>query len=469
VSRGYCNAELYCAPCDSVARTGFMVDFLDADEAVAVGDSIADHVRRLWDDYAIREHPAGTELRLLEAATCRICGSGLWVELYVDDGRLAAVDAVPLSRTMLLRIHYATVTISDPFERATREPFYVDGRLRSDWPARFVSCVGVGAFRVGRPQLRWFADDTSGRVDYDPGGVLSSTIAAALAQDAIAGLGESPLDLGAVVVERAISGGVPDRILALRPVPEGDDVWVLRRQKPVTSWTFVAGAQLRALAMEAALLRGVAPPRHTVRDAPAVETQWTVVEEVSRTPSLVRHRALSTDGVYAIVSTDVRTGRAVVENEPAGTPLSAMWLPLEADDAIDLGQQLVAWTKRRGSALAVGLDGVYVEFEHTAAGSRATVTGVLTSDDEISYAAPSGPSDAFTIAALMAHVATGEHPFAGDDETSWRSANRAGKRRASWTVPALAAILDAGLDQHPARRVTLDALEGALVAWQRRT
>jgi len=35
---------------------------------------------------------------------------------------------------------------------------------RTDWPARFVSCVSVGEKRLGSRHLRWFADGTRGRV-----------------------------------------------------------------------------------------------------------------------------------------------------------------------------------------------------------------------------------------------------------------------------------------------------------------
>ncbi|HVL39482.1 MAG TPA: hypothetical protein VM328_08850 [Fimbriimonadaceae bacterium] len=59
----------------------------------------------------LREHQAGTPIRILEAWNCGACGSAQWAWLVVEDHRLSDVERRDLTRETLADTHYGTIQL----------------------------------------------------------------------------------------------------------------------------------------------------------------------------------------------------------------------------------------------------------------------------------------------------------------------------------------------------------------------
>ena len=177
-----------------------------------------------------------------------------------------------------------------------------------------------------------------------------------------------------------------------------------------------------------------------------------IVEQVSST----RYRALARDGRAALV--DETAGSPRVTAEPRGAPLSSMSLPLYTRYCASLGRDLAVWALQQaeGWRMTFDLADVYATFDVDCA----TVTGVIPSG-RTAYAPPEvlarapllAHGDVFMICAIVAHLATGEHPFHAGEQGV-----RDGVRRAFWGDPNVAVIVDRGLNRDPAKRGTLERL-----------
>lgn len=174
----------------------------------------------------------------------------------------------------------------------------------------------------------------------------------------------------------------------------------------------------------------------------------------------------------------------MVEDEPAGRPLRGR--RLTPHQAIDLAIDLCDAVGEAGQCGAVlgGLrpELIYVDdrarltrmaprCEPFLATSAPPCSGTphcfdyLYAAPELSAAPPpTTAADVFSIAAVLAELIAGEHPFVGDDPNSQLHAIACGDRR-PWRGPAaLAPVIDRGLATDPSRRLGLCDLANLLRA-----
>ncbi len=87
---------------------------------------------------------------------------------------------------------------------------------------------------------------------------------------------------------------------------------------------------------------------------------------------------------------------------------------------------------------------------------------VYMAPEMLALSPPTAASDVFSLAAILAELVAGEHPFAGDDPMQQLIAV-GGNRRRPWRGPEhLRAVIDRGLDPDPGRRPAVDELASVL-------
>jgi hypothetical protein len=190
-------------------------------------------------------------------------------------------------------------------------------------------------------------------------------------------------------------------------------------------------------------------------------------------------------GITELVEQNESPLAALIEDAPPGVPLASVALPLSLADAVGLGIALARVIKQvhaHGQIVrGIRPELVYVDEKRSLSGlvprcelfwslAPAPGYGVAPCFEDL-YLAPEivagrdavPASDVFSLCALLAHVASGEHPFAAPSMMGQITAIATGKR-VRWTGPeVLAAVLDAGLAVDPAKRPSparvIEALE----------
>ncbi|HLU68622.1 MAG TPA: hypothetical protein VKZ63_20215 [Kofleriaceae bacterium] len=174
---------------------------------------------------------------------------------------------------------------------------------------------------------------------------------------------------------------------------------------------------------------------------------------------------------------------ALVEDEPAGAPSSERARRLAPRAAVSLalevGRVLVNARAARWELPHLRPELVYVleqggrvkmtaiapRAEPFLAGAAPASPGVpplfeaiYAAPEVLALAPPSGKADVFALCGCLAYWATGEPPFQGDTPLGQLTALHKGARRPFGGPAELAAVLAAGLELDPARRLTLSAL-----------
>lgn len=190
-------------------------------------------------------------------------------------------------------------------------------------------------------------------------------------------------------------------------------------------------------------------------------------------------------GIAELIEENESPLSALIEDAPPGMPLASIALPFSLADAVGLGIALARVIKQvhaHGQIVrGIRPELVYVDGKRSLSGlvprcelfwslAPAPGYGVAPCFEEL-YLAPEilagrdavPASDVFSLCALLAHVASGEHPFAAPSMMGQITAIAAGKR-GRWNGPeVLAGILDAGLAADPAKRPSparvIEALE----------
>jgi serine/threonine protein kinase len=190
-------------------------------------------------------------------------------------------------------------------------------------------------------------------------------------------------------------------------------------------------------------------------------------------------------GIAELIEPNESPLSALIEDAPSGVPLASLALPLSLADAVGLGIALARVIKHvhAQDRIVRGIrpELVYVDEKRLLSGlaprcelfwslAPAPGYGVAPCFEQL-YLAPEivagrdavPASDVFSLCALLAHVASGEHPFAAASMMGQITAIATGKR-VRWTGPeVLAGMLDAGLAVDPAKRPSparvIEALE----------
>lgn len=455
--RGNCQTYLYCRYCDSIDWNTFDVSFLDhPNETCRVGDDVAHELIDLWRSYEVIRFPRReSDAQILESTDCSACGSQLWIRLNFGSGVLREVATVPLSSPTFAAVNYVTRAIQESFEKITQEPFAIDGRARSNWPGVLSQYRAYDGVWAKKRWLRVLGSSQCVTIDDDLTGGWSKVVHAALQAGVLHDLGvvKEVFELGDLKVGPAEAMAVPNEVRLLR---RGglENTWVLHPSP--NRWTFISASQLRGLAAGAAVLADTLST--AIAEDPMSGRELDGGVRIIEAVAPRRYRALARDGRAAIVDVDGLTGTRRISNEPPGAPLGALAVPLLTRYCVSIGSQLAAWALQRpdGSRLPFELADVYVTFEP----ALANVTGVIPSNGhdyaphEFLQQQPlTAAGDVFTICAIVAHLATGEHPF---DEGERGIVDE--RRRAFWGDPQIARIVDRGLDREPGRRGTLEQL-----------
>jgi hypothetical protein len=163
----------------------------------------------------------------------------------------------------------------------------------------------------------------------------------------------------------------------------------------------------------------------------------------------------------------------LVEAEPDGAPLGASAVPMASDAAVRLVRDLaaVAWRLHdQGRALGVlHPDQIYVDegrLRGVAPRARLFLATATVGDvrrmplsrflyqapEVLAGAPPAPPADVFSLAAILAHLASGEPPFTGEGEPA-QAMSIGMNRRRPWSGPdELEPLVAAGLAPDPAAR-----------------
>ncbi len=301
-----------------------------------------------------------------------------------------------------------------------------------------------------------------------------------------------------------------------------------QRQHPWPVYRFIAGAWLRSLVRQAAVTRGRSPTVTDVGDDyPCGATldggRWTLVASLRGTAERGVFLALERDGRYGIATLtspqrdplpvvrerlerrgdqfaemlwvgSVEGTReplvAVLEVEPPGESLADAWLPFRQDEVaaigVDLANALVPAHRMLEATGGLRPETIYVSGneprvssicprgEAFMAGQAPRSTGSVTpytylydAPEVLRGGGPTPASDVFSVCAVLAHIATAEHPFMGEGAFAQLSSIVAGRRRPFRGPAAIAKIVDRGLvdDSHkrPSAAELAELLSG--VSW----
>lgn len=450
--RGTCQALIYCDYCDSLAWSTFDIALLeDYRDTCKVGDNLESELTKLWKSYLVITFPErDTDAQILERACCRLCGSDVWVRLAFVGGVLERVETIRLDRDILARIDYVSKDIGELFERVTGQSFKRQGYTRSDWAGTFFGAYGGHPVRFAKRRL--LRAVASGRAQFEIEGDSGDVWTELLREGArLQLLGRFGVGDEVLTVENQQLGPVR----ALKPSvhayacrQSSDELWALRR--PESEWCFIDGAQLRALSKSVAVLT------HSGTDVVTFVLvggrRLAIVEELDTG----RRRALTPEGEYVLVDGD---GESItVTKEPEGIPLSSAVVPWPAAWCSKIAAELVSWALDRpeGWRTPIALEDVYIDSDN----GKPVVASVIPSGSR-EYAAPEylrgapqlPAGEVFTICAIVAHLATGEHPFDGGEQGIVSE-----RRRPFYGDPRIARIVDRGLRNDPESRGTLPQL-----------
>jgi RNA polymerase subunit RPABC4/transcription elongation factor Spt4 len=144
----YFVAELDCPVCGTRSpadeSTDLVTPLLASGTAfLAVGDR-ADEITwatvRHWYP-VLREPEPGEPIKLLETWVCPTCGSENWARITFDDGVVAAIEAVPLTRETILDAHAIAPEIERLYRERTAENLFPDRERRTGFRDRLLGVL----------------------------------------------------------------------------------------------------------------------------------------------------------------------------------------------------------------------------------------------------------------------------------------------------------------------------------------
>ncbi|MBK9031841.1 MAG: hypothetical protein IPL61_11035 [Myxococcales bacterium] len=505
---GYLQATLRCRTCMAITRIGFKSNLVDDPFAVlTLGAPIDDgDLHAVAKAYLHTKKGASrresADVTILEQAICSVCGAEAWCQVRVIAGTLTAITPVVLTADVVNDADFIAEAFAWEFERVTGEsPFGASG-YRVDWHEVLERHVMLGTHQLERSTPR------INRQRDDPGRFLAYAL-------------EAPADRTVNVLDDVseIPGWVSDLddlhdYLAIEVSPFADT------GRP--AWMLVRRADLVGFRRQGLVLDGAPVAVDEAEDAPCGATihgAWTLVTRVRGAADRGSFLAMSRDARYALATmtsrqrepldrvraslqrggpavapliavTELRTRHddlvVLLEVEPEGQPLSCWWIPLDATGVAELATSLFHLLSAADGALG-GLrpETIFAENE-PATPFTARITGVAPRGEAFMagqaprsvgsvtpyrylYDAPEvlrgGPptlaGDVFAATAVVAHMATGAHPFEGESAFMQLSAIVAGQRRAYHGPPGLEALIARGLAADPAQRPSAAELAAA--------
>ena len=507
------HEHVYCPLCQTLAKVLISTSAALGPHRTTIGDELG-----YFEEHLLRPPERAGSGTFLEGYGCPGCGSS-WVLCTSEDDRLVALEGVSLAEG-LARANYGGWDVFSAYADATK--------VRCDEPTNWPEILATRAlgrgllaawpWRVERPspepgRLRRIVDEVAAAVNTDAGRGLG----------AVPQLSELPTGIQCAPAELATA--VSPR-LADYAATQDDDTWVVGRNTD-NLWQFVPGAHLRAWIRQACIARGMPPPALYPDDYPCGLTvaggAWTIVCLLAGAPERGVYLAMAKDGSYALstltspqrdplAAVEARLARrddprlvplvalgpvegasddlvAMLEAMPDGYPLSLWWIPCDGDRACDLAAALLRYLAThptpvgglrpetifvtRGSAQPwpTIITGLAPRGEAFMAGQAPRSVGSVTPYRYL-YDAPEvlrgGPptlaSDVFAATAVIAHMATGAHPFEGESAFMQLSAIVGGQRRAYHGPPLLEALIARGLAADPAQRPSAAELAAAFAA-----
>lgn len=504
---------IHCPRCNTVRKATFQSSAVWSGECAAIGDEIIG-----CDEFVLRPGARERDNAFLETYACSGCGTG-WVLATMRDGRLASLEGVSIEDG-IAKADFASWGVFEEFKDATK----LRDHEPANWPSALVTrAIGqrplrTWPWRIEPPstdprRLRIIIDGLAEAAASDLGRAIGTEQR----------LFELPT--GVVCAPAELAAQVSPH-LADYAADQDDDTWVVGRNAD-DLWQFVPGSHLRAWIRQACIARGVAPPAPYPDDYPCGLTvaggAWTIVCLLAGAPERGVYLAMAKDGSYALstltspqrdplATVETRLARrddarlvplvavglvegagdefvAIVEPLPDGHPLSTWWIPFRGDDACDLAAALLRYLDAHPTPVGglrpetifatLGtaqpwptiITGLAPRGEAFMAGQAPRSVGSVTPYRYL-YDAPEvlrgGPptlaSDVFAATAVIAHMATGAHPFEGETAFMQLSAIVGGQRRAYHGPPALEALIARGLAADPAQRPSATELAAAFAA-----
>ena len=507
--------HVYCPRCRTLAKVLIPTTAALGPHRTKIGDELG-----RYEEHLVRRPNRAGSASFLEGYECPGCGPA-WVLCTSEEDRLVGLQGVSLQEGME-RANFASRRVFEAFKEGTRlddEP--------ADWTDAVAARAPIQAPLKEWPwhyEPRSTVPDMRPRVS----AAASDIASLASTQDARAlGIATKVFELpaGTRCAPAELATAVSPH-LADYAADQDDDTWVVGRNAD-NLWQFVPGAHLRAWIRQACIARGVAPPAPYPDDYPCGLTvaggAWTIVCLLAGAPERGVYLAMARDSSYALATltspqrdplaaVEARLARrddprltplvavgpvegasdalvALVEPLPDGHPLSTWWIPFHGDDACDLAAALLRYlathptpvgglrpetifvTRGTAQPWPTIITGLAPRGEAFMAGQAPRSVGSVTPYRYL-YDAPEvlrgGPptlaSDVFAATAVIAHMATGAHPFEGESAFMQLSAIVGGQRRAYRGPPALEALIARGLAADPAQRPSAAELAAAFAA-----
>ena len=508
---GYLQVTLRCRYCMAITRFGFKSCLIDDPFAArTIGAPIDD-----GDVYAVAKtylrtgrgaaRVEGADATILEQALCSVCGAESWCQVRVSAGTLAAIAPVALTVDVVTEADFVAEAFTWEFERVTGESPYSASGYRADWQEVLQRHVMRETHQLERATPRLPHSHA------DPGRFLASVLA-------------PPSDRAVRVLDDAteIPGWVPDLDdlddhVAIEVSPFSDTA--------APAWKLIRRSHLAGLQRQQQVLNGAHVAIDDADDTPCgatIDGAWTLVTRIRGTADRGSFLAMHRDGRYALATltsrqcepldrvreklqrqgpaaaplvavTELRTRHddfaVLLELEPEGQPLSCWWIPLGVAGVTELASSLfellsaaagpvgglrpetVFADHDRHAPYAARITGLAPRGEAFMAGQAPRSVGSVTpyrylydAPEVLRGAAPTLASDVFAATAVIAHMATGAHPFEGESAFMQMSAILGGHRRAYHGPPALEPLLARGLAADPAQRPSADELAAAFAA-----
>jgi hypothetical protein len=148
MSSTYFVAELECPECGTRSPADESTDIVtplipEGTTFLAVGDR-ADEISwatvRHWYP-VLREPEPGEPIKLLETWVCPACGSENWARITLDDGLVAAIEAVPLTAETILDAHAIAPEIERLYRERTGENLFIDREHRTGFRDRLLAVL----------------------------------------------------------------------------------------------------------------------------------------------------------------------------------------------------------------------------------------------------------------------------------------------------------------------------------------
>lgn len=502
---GYIQCVLRCPVCGLVERVGFKTPLVwDPVEVWNLGDPVdRDDIDGLASTYLPTNRPKGEAVTILERYDCAACHVTQWCRIVLADSRIADAQAVRLTMAEVDAADYLSPDFDETFEQVTGVSIFAGQEVRRDWLARLRQTPLTASTRLECPIPR------PGDAADDPGEFLLA-------------LAEAPGGRMVRVVESptevpGYDDDTDDTSVAIEVSP-----W---RDTGRPAWRFLPRPLLDADRRQRAALAGRPIAVALDEDYPCgatVDGDWLLVGRARGGADRGVYLAMHRDGRYGIATVTSRQRDdlgviharlmetrglvvpivalsavegvadgtvALIEAEPAGRPLAHCWFPMPLRDVVSLAGSLfgalaslatacgglrpetIYVESQRSASHAVVITGLAPRGEAFMAGQAPRSVGSVTpyrylydAPEVLRGGAPTLASDVFAATAVIAHMATGAHPFEGESAFMQMSAILGGHRRAYHGPPALEALLARGLAADPAQRPSAAELAAAFAA-----